>query len=184
MRPKIIIKKPSPKNSNAESIIIKKPSPKNSSTESNKDITNSKITFKPIEQNQKPKEQKPNLNITSSQINKNNLKKSNNSQSDSENDSEIRKKFSQASIFSHSQIIDEKESSFQSNIIIKEKEKPTSKNDDKKFLKDKKENEDNQKAEKIVYEISNSLKNCKGLLEKEMEEIKKHKDFFDKKILY
>ena len=41
-----------------------------------------------------------------------------------------------------------------------------------------------KKAEKIVYEISNSLKNCKGLLEKEMEEIKKHKDFFDKKILY
>ena len=53
-------------------IIIKKPSFKNPNPESNKDITNSKITFKPIEQNQKPKEQKPNLNITSSQINKNN----------------------------------------------------------------------------------------------------------------
>ena len=155
-------------------IIIKKPSFKNPNPESNKDITNSKITFKPIERNQKPKEQKPNLSITSSQINKNNLKKSNNSQSVSESDNEIRKKDSQASIFSHSQIIDEKESSFQSKM-------PTSKNEDKKFLKDKKENEDNQKAEKIIYEISNSLKNCKGLLEKEMEEIKKHKDFFDKK---
>ncbi len=65
-------------------------------------------------------------------------------------------------------------------IKIKEKEKPISKNEDKIFLKDKKDNEDNQKVEQIISEISNSLNNCKGLLEKEMEEIKTHKDFFDK----
>ena len=64
-------------------------------------------------------------------------------------------------------------------IKIKEKEKPTSKNDDKKFLKDKKEN--NQKVEQIISEISNSLNNSKGLLKKEMEEIKKYKNFFEEK---
>ena len=69
-------------------------------------------------------------------------------------------------------------------IKIKEKEIPTSKNEDKKFLKDKKENEDNQITENLIKEISENLKSSKGLLEKEMEEIKKHKDFFDKKILY
>ena len=66
-------------------------------------------------------------------------------------------------------------------IKIKEKEIPTSKNDDKKFLKDKKENEDNQITEKLIKEISDNLKSSKGLLEKEMEEIKTYKDFFDKK---
>ena len=66
----------------------------------------------------------------------------------------------------------------QIEIKDKEKEIPKSLNEDKKFLKDKKENEDNQKTEIILKEISENLKDCKGQLEKEIEEIKKHKDFF------
>ena len=50
-------------------------------------------------------------------------------------------------------------------IKIKEKEIPTSKNKDKKFLKDKKENEDNQITENLIKEISENLKSSKGLLE-------------------
>ena len=53
-----------------------------------------------------------------------------------------------------------------------------SKNNDKKFLKDKIENEDN--IENLLSEISKNLKTCKGKLEREMKEIQKHKDFFDK----
>ena len=63
-------------------------------------------------------------------------------------------------------------------IKIQNKEIPTSKNNDKKFLKDKKETEDN--IEKLLSEISQNLKTCEGQLKKEMKEIKKHKDFFDK----
>ena len=76
------------------------------------------------------------------------------------------------------------ESSFCQEIIhikLKEKERPTSKNDDNKFLKDKKDNEDIQITEKLISEISSNLKICKGQLEKEMEEIRKHKEFFDEK---
>ena len=67
------------------------------------------------------------------------------------------------------------------NIEIKivNKEIPKSKNLDKKFLKDKKENEDN--IEKLINNISENLKTCEGKLEKEMKEIRKHKDFFEKK---
>lgn len=56
---------------------------------------------------------------------------------------------------------------------------PISKNIDNKFLKDKKENEVNIKI--LLDDISKNLKSCKGKLEKEMEEIYKHKDFFEKK---
>ncbi len=76
------------------------------------------------------------------------------------------------------------ESSFCQEIIhikLKEKERPTSKNDDNKFLKDKKDDEDIQITEKLISEISSNLKICKGQLEKEMEEIRKHKEFFDEK---
>ena len=60
------------------------------------------------------------------------------------------------------------------NIEIKivNKEIPKSKNLDKKFLKDKKENEDN--IEKLINNISENLKTCEGKLEKEMKEIRKH----------
>jgi hypothetical protein len=101
----------------------------------------------------------------------------------SENQSEKSISSSTSSIFNRNQQMSENsmDSSSKSNIIIKEKEKPTSKNDDKKFLKDQKDNEDNQNTEKLIIDISNNLKDCKGLLEKEMEEIRKHKDFFDSK---
>ena len=66
-------------------------------------------------------------------------------------------------------------------IKIKEKEIPKSLNEDKKFLKDKKENEDIQNIDNILSEISKNLKNCKGQLHNEMEEIKKYKEFFNKK---
>ena len=65
-------------------------------------------------------------------------------------------------------------------IKIKEIEKPSSKNDDKKFLKDKKENEENQITDQIINDLSTNFKKYKGQLDKEMNEIRKHKEFFDK----
>ena len=65
-------------------------------------------------------------------------------------------------------------------IKIKEIEKPSSKNEDKKFLKDKKENEENQITDKILSDLSKDFKKYKGQLDKEMDEIRKHKEFFDK----
>jgi len=67
---------------------------------------------------------------------------------------------------------------YKEEIKIKIKEIPVSKNEDKKFLKDKKENEDN--IEGLLSNVSKNLNTCEGKLEKEMEEIKKHKDFFEK----
>ena len=63
-------------------------------------------------------------------------------------------------------------------IIIRNKNIPTSKNADNKFLKDKKENEVNIKN--LLDNISKNIKTCKGKLEQEMEEIYSHKDFFEK----
>jgi len=58
-------------------------------------------------------------------------------------------------------------------IEIKEIEIPKSLNEDKKFLKEKIDEEENEISEKILKEISEKLKECKGQLEEEMNEIKK-----------
>ena len=79
---------------------------------------------------------------------------------------------------------DLKESIIKEEIEIKnkEKERPVSKNEDKKFLKDKKENEDLQITEKLMKNISKLLlEDSNGQLEKEMADIKKNKAFFDKR---
>jgi Rad3-related DNA helicase len=54
-------------------------------------------------------------------------------------------------------------------------------NEDKKFLKEKKDNEENQIADKLISDITKNLKKCEGKLEKEMKEIRKNKKFFEDK---
>ena len=127
-------------------------------------------------------------NSGSQSSNKDDKNSSNSSLSNKNKNEKKKKVYSSSSRSSYSEDSNDNEiSEKEINIIIpeeqieikdKEKEIPKSLNEDKKFLKDKKENEDNQKTEIILKEISENLKDCKGQLEKEIEEIKKHKDFF------
>ena len=64
-------------------------------------------------------------------------------------------------------------------IEITEKQSPSSLNEENKFLKDQKYIEDSEKIEQIINEISEELYSSKGLLEKEIEEIYKNKQFFE-----
>jgi hypothetical protein len=123
-------------------------------------------------------EEKKKSNSSDSSSNSNN---NSNSNSNSNSESEESKSSSSSHNPNQEEYLISENNRSAKYIEIKEKEMPISENTDKKFLKDKIDNDDNQKTEKIISDITKNLRGCDGLLKKEMEEIWKYKDFFEEK---
>ena len=111
-------------------------------------------------------EEKKKSNSSDSSSNSNN-----NSNSNSNSESEESKSSSSSHNPNQEEYLISENNRSAKYIEIKEKEMPISENTDKKFLKDKIDNDDNQKTEKIISDITKNLRGCDGLLKKEMEEI-------------
>ncbi len=135
---------------------------------------NEKNTKKNNEDVESEEDKKSNSSDSSSNSN-------NNSNSNSNSESEESKSSSSSHNPSQEEYLQTENNRSAKYIEIKEKEMPISENTDKKFLKDKIDNDDNQKTEKIISDITKNLRDCDGLLKKEMEEIWKFKDFFEEK---
>ena len=168
---KINIKESNSDSDSSDSSNIKKKKKKESSSDS----SSSEVQKKKIKSDSSSSSSKPNKSVK-----KRVSSSSSHSNSRNSNDSDDKKKSNKKDkIESLNNIIIKIKKPIE--IKIKEKEKPISMNDDKKFLKEKKENEENQITDKLISNITENLKNCEGQLEKEMKEIRKNYKFFEDK---